>query len=230
MWHTPAMRKHIAVACALTSVLLAASCKKDEAKEPEKTSETKKAPGTEKAPEAEKKKPAPAAHAHGEHAKPAPAKAMGGMAEAKIEAKSDSKVAGVVHFMAKGETVTVHAKITGLTPGEHGFHVHEKGDCSSPDGKSAGGHFNPHGVDHAGPDADAHHAGDLGNITANAEGVAELTVDLPTSFLSLAPDAKNNIVGRAVVVHGGADDLKSQPSGAAGPRVGCGVIAMPAPE
>lgn len=214
------MRNHIAVACALASLLFAASCKKDEAKETEKTSDKKPAAT------GETKQPATPV----ETAPPVAKDPMGAMAEAKVVAKSDSKVEGVVHFTLKGEMVSVHAKLTGLEPGEHGFHVHEKGDCSSADGKSAGGHFNPHSVDHAGPDAETHHAGDLGNITANAEGVAELSVELPASFISLAPDAANNIVGRAVVVHGGADDLKSQPSGAAGPRVGCGVITMPTPE
>jgi len=214
------MRNHIVLASLFLAVCVS-SCKKDDAKEPEKTSETQPAdtakPGTDTA-----KQPATPV----EPAPPEPKPAMAMMAEAKVAAASGSKVEGVVHFAMNGDKVSVHAKISGLEPGEHGFHVHEKGDCSAPDAKSAGGHFNPHTVDHGGPEGDVHHAGDLGNITANAEGVAELSVDLPSNFLSLAPDANNNIVGRAVVVHGGADDLKSQPSGAAGPRVGCGVIEM----
>jgi Cu-Zn family superoxide dismutase len=143
-----------------------------------------------------------------------------------IAAASESKVAGTVTFTMSGDSVNVAAKLSGLTPGDHGFHVHEKGDCSSPDAKSAGGHFNPVGVDHGAPDGEVHHSGDLGNIVAKEDGTAELSVDLPSSHLSLTADAANNIVGRAVIVHGGADDMKSQPSGNAGPRVGCGVIAL----
>ena len=214
------MRNHIVLA-SLFLAMCVSSCKKDEAKEPEKTTEPQ--PADPKAGADDGKQPA----------EPAPSEPKADVAmtaQATLAAASDSKVEGVVTFSMKGETVSVHAKISGLTPGDHGFHVHEKGDCSAPDATSAGGHFNPHTVDHGGPEVDVHHAGDLGNITANAEGVGELTVDLPANFLSLAPDAKNNIVGRAVIVHGGADDLKSQPSGAAGPRVGCGVIEMQKPE
>ncbi|MCP4446616.1 MAG: superoxide dismutase family protein [Myxococcales bacterium] len=207
------MRKHIALA-SLFFALSFSACKDDEAKETTKTSETPTAP---KAKDTAPAKPA---------IPTAPKASEAIMAQAKVIAASGSKVSGTVHFSMKGETVGVHATISGLAPGEHGFHVHEKGDCSSPDAKSAGGHFNPHSVDHGDPKGETHHAGDLGNIAANAEGTAELTVDLPSSFLSLAPDAANNIVGRAVVVHGGVDDLKSQPSGASGPRVGCGVIEM----
>lgn len=218
------MRNHIVLASLFLAVCVS-SCKKDEAKAPEKTSDTQPK-DTAKAGTDDTKKPATPA----EPPLPHPVDATPMMAEAKVAAASGSKVSGVVHFAMNGDKVSVHAKISGLEPGEHGFHVHEKGDCSAPDAKSAGGHFNPHTVDHGDPKGETHHAGDLGNITANADGVAELSIDLPTSFLSLAPDAKNNIVGRAVVVHGGADDLKSQPSGAAGPRVGCGVIGMPKSE
>ncbi len=223
MWHTPSMRNHIVLASLFLAVCVS-SCKKDEKTEPEKTSETKPA-DTKSGTETDKQPATPV-----EPATPEPKPETTTTAEATIAAASDSKVEGSVTFTMKGDSVSVHAKLSGLEPGDHGFHVHEKGDCSAPDAKSAGGHFNPHTVDHGGPEGDVHHAGDLGNITANEEGVAELTVDLPTSFLSLAPDADNNIVGRAVVVHGGVDDLKSQPSGAAGPRIGCGVIEIQKPE
>jgi Cu-Zn family superoxide dismutase len=154
----------------------------------------------------------------------APAAAAVKSATATIAAASESKVAGTVTFTVSGETIKVEAKLTGLTPGDHGFHVHEKGDCSAPDAKSAGGHFNPGSVDHGAPGSEAHHTGDLGNIVADKDGVAEMSVDLPWTHLSLDASARNNIVGKAVIVHGGADDMKSQPSGNAGPRVGCGVI------
>lgn len=200
----------------ITSVLFACSfsaCKKDEAPPADPAREPVAAEPVKEEPAAvQPEVPEPIDH-------PDVAMAM-----ATIKAASGSKVEGVVHFSRKGDTVSVHAKISGLEPGEHGFHVHEIGDCSAPDAKSAGGHFNPAGTDHGDPKGEVHHAGDLGNIIANAEGVAELSVDLPTSYLNINADGSNIINGRAVVVHGGTDDLKSQPSGAAGPRVGCGVI------
>lgn len=114
--------------------------------------------------------------------------------------------------------VKISGRITGLTPGKHGFHVHENGDCSN-NAKAAGGHFNPEGHDHGKPTATSH-IGDLGNITADATGAAN--IDLVDADLSLS--GEHSILGKAFVVHQGADDLSSQPSGAAGPRVGCGVI------
>ncbi len=216
------MRNHIALASLLIAFSFSA-CKKDDKKEPENTSEVPTKAADNKAGDTGEKANTP-------DTPPATDAPKETGAQAKVSAASDSKVEGIVTFTTKGDVVSVQATIQGLEPGEHGFHVHEKGDCSSPDAKSAGGHFNPHTVDHGGPESETHHAGDLGNITANAEGVAEFKAELPTSFLSLAPDAANNIIGRAVVVHGGADDLKSQPSGAAGPRVGCGVIEARAAE
>ncbi len=207
----------------LISIVLAtslASCKKDD-----KSADKDKAnavPTEVKSAEETVEKKAPAVPK--EAVAPVAAESAEVKASATIESKSDSTVTGSISFTMKGDKIWVEAKLTGLTPGEHGFHVHEKGDCSSPDGKSAGGHFNPASVDHGGPDMELHHAGDLGNIVANAEGVAEMKVELPTSFLSLDAKADNNIIDRAVVVHGGTDDMKSQPSGAAGPRVGCGVV------
>lgn len=204
------MRKIVAASSVL--VLLAfGACKKDEAKKASEEAPTED-------PEADKVVATIDA---------AGAPTAGAVAEATIASASESKVAGTVSFTSSGASIQVVAKITGLTPGEHGFHVHEKGDCSAPDAKSAGGHFNPASVHHGAPDSDPHHSGDLGNIVANEEGVAELKVELPSSHISLDADAANNIIGRAVIVHGGADDLKSQPSGNAGPRVGCGVITVP---
>ncbi|MGA7615147.1 MAG: superoxide dismutase family protein, partial [Thermoanaerobaculia bacterium] len=121
--------------------------------------------------------------------------------------------------------VRVDVDLTGLTPGEHGFHVHEKGDCSAADATSAGGHFNPTGAPHGSPAAATHHAGDLGNVTANANG--EVHTSMTTSSITVT-DGPRSITGRAVVVHADPDDFVSQPSGNAGPRVGCGVI-VPGP-
>src|SRR3954462_15464853 len=136
-----------------------------------------------------------------------------------------SNVAGTVTFTASGETVKVVADISGLTPGKHGFHIHEFGDCSSPDGKSAGGHFNPGNHQHGAPDATDRHAGDLGNIEADATGKAHLEVTDTVMKLS----GSDSILGHAVIVHEKADDLKTQPTGDAGGRLGCGVIGVAKP-
>ena len=132
-----------------------------------------------------------------------------------------NRTAGTVTFAANGDRVRVLAKVTGLTPGAHGFHIHEKGDCSAPDATSAGGHFNPGSQPHGNPAVGAHHAGDLPMLVADASGNASLDVTLAT--ISLGGDA-NGIVGRAVVVHKDPDDFKTQPAGNSGARVACGVI------
>jgi Cu-Zn family superoxide dismutase len=136
--------------------------------------------------------------------------------------QGNESVRGQVVFQASADVVLVQAEIKGLEPGEHGFHVHENGDCSAPDASSAGGHFNPADHEHAGPDAERKHMGDMGNITAGEDGTAR--VDAEFGFLVLDPEADNSIMGKAVVVHAGADDMSSQPSGDAGARVACGVI------
>ena len=132
-----------------------------------------------------------------------------------------NKVSGTVTFTPVADGVQVHAELTGLTPGKHGFHVHEFGDCSAADASSAGAHFNPTNQPHAGPDAAARHEGDMGNVEADASGNAKL--DYVDHQISLANDAKSAI-GRSVVVHAKPDDLKTQPSGDAGGRIACGVI------
>jgi Cu-Zn family superoxide dismutase len=134
-------------------------------------------------------------------------------------------VAGTVTFTGGSDGITVIADITGLKPGMHGFHIHEFGDCSSTDGKSAGGHYNPMHHEHAGPDAANRHMGDLGNIEADASGKAHLQVTDKTLQLS----GENSIVGHAVIVHEKADDLKTQPTGDAGGRLACGVIGVTKP-
>jgi len=129
---------------------------------------------------------------------------------------------GVVTFTAAEGGVRVVATLSGLTPGDHGFHIHEFGDCSAGNGTSAGGHFNPEGAPHAGPDAAQRHLGDLGNITADEFGNAQY--DHTDSRLSL--NGPHAIIGRGVILHAKADDLTSQPTGAAGARVACGVIGI----
>jgi Cu-Zn family superoxide dismutase len=143
-------------------------------------------------------------------------------AVAQLHPLEGSGVSGTVTFAQVEGGVKVSAKLSGLTPGAHGFHIHEFGDCSAPDGTSAGGHFNPTGEPHGAP-TDAHrHAGDMGNITAAADGTASLEyVDSHVSF-----DGATSILGRGVIVHAKADDLKTQPTGNAGGRVACGVIGV----
>ncbi len=131
-------------------------------------------------------------------------------------------VRGTVQFIQTAEGVRVIANVQGLTPGKHGFHIHEFGDCSAPDATSAGGHFNPTHQPHGAPDAPKHHIGDLGNLEADANGKAHMDRVFP--FLRLA--GPMGIIGRAVIIHSGADDLKSQPTGKAGKRVACGVIGI----
>jgi Cu-Zn family superoxide dismutase len=132
-----------------------------------------------------------------------------------------NKVSGTVTFTPVADGVQVHAEISGLTPGKHGFHVHEFGDCSAADASSAGAHFNPKNQPHAGPDAIARHEGDMGNVEADASGNAKL--DYVDHEISLTTDSRS-IIGRSVVVHAKPDDLKTQPSGDSGARIACGVI------
>jgi Cu-Zn family superoxide dismutase len=136
-----------------------------------------------------------------------------------------NNVAGIVTFTAFGDNVKVVADITGLTPGKHGFHIHEFGDCSDPKAASAGGHFNPGHKQHGAPDSSERHAGDLGNIEADASGKAHL--ESTDSVMKL--NGADSIVGHAVIVHEKADDLKTQPTGDAGGRVACGVIGIAKP-
>ena len=131
-------------------------------------------------------------------------------------------VQGTVTFTKVDNGIRVVADIKNLKPGSHGFHVHEYGDCSAEDGTSTGGHFNPHTMPHSGPNADQRHVGDLGNIVADESGQAKL--DVVDSHLSFEGPA--SIIGRAIIIHAGEDDLKTQPTGNAGGRVACGVIGI----
>jgi superoxide dismutase, Cu-Zn family len=143
-------------------------------------------------------------------------------ATATIESRSGSNVTGKAVFtqLPSGET-KVEVWIENASPGVHGIHLHEKGDCSAPDASSAGGHFNPAGNPHAGPDAAKHHNGDWGNITVGADGKGHL--EITTDMLTVEP-GPDSVVGKAIVFHAKPDDLKSQPSGDAGGRFGCGVV------
>lgn len=140
-------------------------------------------------------------------------------ATCKLESKSGSQVTGTVTFTKVGDDLQVVADITGLKPGKHGFHIHEKGDCSAPDAASAGGHFNPMQHKHGGTTGMERHEGDLGNIETDASGKTHLDWK---GKLSLS--GANSIIGKSVVVHEKEDDLKTDPSGNSGARVACGAI------
>jgi Cu-Zn family superoxide dismutase len=136
---------------------------------------------------------------------------------------------GTLTLRAEGDGVRISGELAGLKPGsEHGFHVHENGDCSAPDATSAGGHFNPAGQAHGSMDADPHHAGDMPNQMADAQGVADVNVLVPG--MSLTPGSDHYVIGRALVVPAQPDDYQSQPSGNAGARIACGVIEAAAPQ
>jgi Cu-Zn family superoxide dismutase len=143
-------------------------------------------------------------------------------AVARLEPTKGNATAGTVTFTQKGDKVAVEAKVSGLTPGGHGFHIHEKGDCSSGDGMSAGGHFNPTGKPHGNPGSPDHHTGDIPMLVADASGNASLSMEVgPMTIGSSATD----IVGKAVIVHKDPDDYTTQPTGNSGARLACGVIA-----
>jgi len=142
-------------------------------------------------------------------------------ATAKLEATRGNAVTGTVSFEQQGDRVMVAAKVEGLKPGQaHGFHIHEKGDCSSGDGMSTCGHFNPTGKPHGSQDAD-HHAGDMPSLTADAQGRADVKFTL--TGVSIGSGAAD-IVGKGLIVHAMPDDYRTQPTGNAGARLACAVI------
>lgn len=144
------------------------------------------------------------------------------MARARLQSAAGTDVQGQVLFRETDQGVRLEVVAHGLTPGRHGFHVHEIGDCSAPDFESAGDHFAPGGHAHGEPGATSH-AGDLGNIEADENGTVETVV--MARYVSLEP-GQRSIVGKAIVIHAQPDDLVSQPSGNAGGRVACGVIEL----
>lgn len=136
---------------------------------------------------------------------------------------TNNNVTGTVTFTAADGKLTFVADIDGLAPNtQHGFHIHEKGDLSDPDLKSAGGHFNPTKEKHGGPTSEHHHAGDLGNLTADANGHAHL--EGTVMHATLGGDADLSIIGRSVIIHAKADDEKSDPAGNSGARIAGGEI------
>lgn len=147
--------------------------------------------------------------------------AAGPKAAATLEPRSGSTVSGTVSFHAVGDKLRIDGRIAGLTPGPHGFHVHESGDCSAPDASSAKGHFNPAAKPHGHHGSPERHAGDMPNLVADSYGNAIVSGEV--TMLSLGSDA-NSILNRSVVIHADPDDYKSQPAGNSGKRVACGTI------
>lgn len=147
-------------------------------------------------------------------------------AKATISSASGSTLTGEATFTDLGDgDVTFKLTVENATPGEHALHLHENGDCSAPDASSAGGHWNPAGVDHGKRPVDhKYHAGDIANLEVGEDGKGILTATI-TGWSIGGPDS-TNIVNKAVVIHADPDDFKTQPSGAAGKRVGCGVIVQ----
>jgi Cu-Zn family superoxide dismutase len=144
-------------------------------------------------------------------------------AAAILAPKSGTNTGGTVTFTQQPGGVMMMASVTGLPPNTtHGFHVHEKGDCSAPDAMSAGGHFNPTGKPHGQVTMPDHHAGDMNNLTADANGNARASFLLPDLTVGTGP---NSVIGRAVIVHKDPDDYKTQPTGNSGGRIACGVVA-----
>jgi Cu-Zn family superoxide dismutase len=140
-----------------------------------------------------------------------------------FESKSNSTVTGNATFVEKNNKVTFVAKLSGLKPGIHAIHIHEKSDCSAPDGTSAGGHWNPTFKNHGKWGVGEHHRGDIGNFIADEKGNGSITFTTDQWGIG-CEDASKNILGKGLIVHQGADDFTSQPAGNAGARVACTAI------
>jgi superoxide dismutase, Cu-Zn family len=162
-------------------------------------------------------------HAHADTKAHAGGWAAMNHAVAVIYPTAGNQCSGVVRFQQIGDTVKVVAEISGLKPNQqHGFHIHEFGDASSSDGLATGGHYNPEGHAHALPNTATRHAGDFGNLQADANGKARM--EFTVANISIA-GLRNPVLGRGVIVHANPDD-GSQPVGNAGPRIGQGVIGL----
>lgn len=143
-------------------------------------------------------------------------------ASAELVPTTGNMVSGRVTFTQQGNAVLIAGEVRGLAPNkEHGFHIHEKGDCSSGDGMGTGGHFNPNAQAHGAHGHSSHHAGDLASLKADASGVARFSY---TSTTIAVGAGTTDVLGRGLIVHRDADDYKTQPTGNSGPRVACAVI------
>ena len=146
----------------------------------------------------------------------------GPSATANLQPTKGNKTAGTIKFTQSGDKVRVAGEVTGLRPGaEHGFHIHEAGDCSSGDGMSTKGHYNPQGKPHGHPTSGNRHAGDMPALKADANGNAK--VDTTLDIITVSP-GPTSVVGKGLIVHAQPDDYKTQPTGNAGARIACAVI------
>lgn len=140
-----------------------------------------------------------------------------------MASKSGSSATGSISFVQEGDEVKMLANLTGLEPGVHAIHLHVNGDCSADDATSAGGHWNPKSNEHGDWSGGTNHMGDIGNLEADAAGNVSYTFSTSEWCIGCDDNSKN-ILGKGVIIHAKADDFTSQPSGAAGARVACGVI------
>ena len=147
-------------------------------------------------------------------------------AVAEIMSKSGSSVVGIAVFTANDNAIALVIEIENVSPGLHAVHIHKTGDCCSDDAKSAGGHWNPTDEPHGKWGVPPFHSGDIGNINVGSDGVGRLLELATKDRWSIGGSPETNILGKAIIVHAGEDDFKSQPSGDAGKRIGCGVIAL----
>jgi Cu-Zn family superoxide dismutase len=143
-------------------------------------------------------------------------------ATATLAARSGSTTTGTATFTEANGRVTLKLDVANATPGRHGAHLHQVGDCSAPDATSAGAHWNPDGMNHGGPDSPQHHLGDLGNVEVGADGRGSITRSM--AAWKLGDGSTTDVVGKAVIVHADPDDFTTQPTGNSGGRVACGVI------
>lgn len=142
-------------------------------------------------------------------------------AVAMLQGAPGSEIHGTVTFIQQGDEVRIVADVTGATPGAHGIHLHEHGDCGGEGFANAGGHFNPSGAPHACPPTEPRHAGDFGNVDIGNDGKGHL--ELTTKDLTVGP-GPSSVIGRSVILHEGPDDCSSQPAGNSGARLACGVV------
>ena len=141
-----------------------------------------------------------------------------------LESKSGSTATGDITFTEDNGMVKMNATFSGLKPGVHAIHLHEKADCTAEDATSSGGHWNPTHKKHGKwGDSDGYHKGDIGNFTADADGNGSISMETDEWCIGCSDESKN-IIGKAVIVHDGADDFKTQPTGDAGGRVACGGV------
>jgi Cu-Zn family superoxide dismutase len=165
---------------------------------------------------------------HGDDEEMAPTLPHGGheTARAFIEGRSGANLSGEATFAQRDDGVLLAVSLSNASPGQHAVHIHEVGDCSAPDAESAGAHWNPRGERHGKRGSESFHAGDIGNVDVGPDGTGALTLTAKDWSIAGAGD---DPMGKAVVVHAGADDFETQPDGGGGQRIGCGVIERDMP-